>query len=288
MAQARRQPTIRGSATTGSASSCPAGPRPGGRRWSRCSRMPARWRCGVKRRSSRHCAAWCVAWLARWSLCCHAAAMCTTTGSRRPTSSGTCIPWFDHMIHSPLHPALRDRRRAALHGRRARCRSSGGEPDWSAEWTPGAATTRRRARGIRTRTRRATAALAPRARRARASRATWTRAGDTLYQTYCAVCHGGAGDGERAGRSARSGRRRCSPARARGYSDGYIYSIIRYGRGRHAPVRRQGLPAPASLGHRQPPAQAAGASPAPQEPAGAAAASHRRRAPTGSTCARPR
>ena len=55
-------------------------------------------------------------------------------------------------------------------------------------------------------------------------------AGDTLYQNFCAVCHGPAGDAK-GPVSRRSARRRCSPARARGYSDGYIYSIIRYGRG---------------------------------------------------------
>ena len=56
-------------------------------------------------------------------------------------------------------------------------------------------------------------------------------AGDTLYQTYCAVCHGAGGRREGAGRSADRARRRCSPAGPAAYTDGYIYSIIRYGRG---------------------------------------------------------
>ena len=57
-----------------------------------------------------------------------------------------------------------------------------------------------------------------------------SRGGEELYLTYCAVCHGfqGAGDGPV---------REILPlslltAQARGYNDGYIYSMIRYGRGR--------------------------------------------------------
>ena len=54
--------------------------------------------------------------------------------------------------------------------------------------------------------------------------------GDTLYQTFCAVCHGttGAGDGPVGPRVAAPP---ITSARAAGYSDGYLYSIIRYGRG---------------------------------------------------------
>jgi len=54
--------------------------------------------------------------------------------------------------------------------------------------------------------------------------------GDTLYGNFCAVCHGalGAGDGP-------VGRRVGAPslltARARAYPDGYLYSMVRYGRG---------------------------------------------------------
>jgi mono/diheme cytochrome c family protein len=55
-------------------------------------------------------------------------------------------------------------------------------------------------------------------------------AGDTLFQTYCAVCHGLAADGR-----GTVGVLIAAPsllsARARAYSDGYLYSIIRYGRG---------------------------------------------------------
>jgi mono/diheme cytochrome c family protein len=55
-------------------------------------------------------------------------------------------------------------------------------------------------------------------------------AGDTLFQTYCAVCHGIAGDAK-GPVSSRIGAPSLLTGRARAYSDGYIYSIIRYGRG---------------------------------------------------------
>lgn len=54
--------------------------------------------------------------------------------------------------------------------------------------------------------------------------------GAELYNTYCAMCHGyqGAGDGTM--------RSYLNPpslltAQARGYTDGYLYAIVRYGRG---------------------------------------------------------
>jgi mono/diheme cytochrome c family protein len=55
--------------------------------------------------------------------------------------------------------------------------------------------------------------------------------GDTLYHTYCATCHGqsGAGNGPVSARMV--GIRSLLTAQARGYTDGYLYSIIRYGRG---------------------------------------------------------
>jgi high-affinity iron transporter len=52
--------------------------------------------------------------------------------------------------------------------------------------------------------------------------------GDSLYQTYCAVCHGptGAGDGKV---GVQMGALPLISDRARAFSDGYLYSIIRYG-----------------------------------------------------------
>jgi mono/diheme cytochrome c family protein len=57
-----------------------------------------------------------------------------------------------------------------------------------------------------------------------------TAVGDTLYHTYCSVCHGpvGAGDGLV---GVKLGAPSLLTDRAKGYTDGYIYSIIRYGRG---------------------------------------------------------
>jgi Cytochrome c, mono- and diheme variants len=59
--------------------------------------------------------------------------------------------------------------------------------------------------------------------------ATVAARGDTLFHTYCAVCHGSAGAGN--GIVRLMGAPSLLTARARGYSDGYLYSIIRYGRG---------------------------------------------------------
>jgi mono/diheme cytochrome c family protein len=54
--------------------------------------------------------------------------------------------------------------------------------------------------------------------------------GDTLYHVFCGLCHGAAGAGD-----GLVGRRMGAPSlltdRARGFSDGYLYSLIRYGRG---------------------------------------------------------
>ena len=57
-----------------------------------------------------------------------------------------------------------------------------------------------------------------------------TAVGDTLYHTYCSLCHGpvGAGDGLV---GVKLGAPSLLTDRAKGYTDGYIYSIIRYGRG---------------------------------------------------------
>ena len=57
-----------------------------------------------------------------------------------------------------------------------------------------------------------------------------SRSGEEVYNTYCAVCHGftGAGDGPVKEILPLS----LLTAQARAYNDGYIYSMIRYGRGR--------------------------------------------------------
>ncbi len=137
------------------------------------------------------------------------------------------IPWFDHMIHAryvrPYQTAEVPR-----YTPEGTVPVTGGEPDWSGEWTTGKTTT-------------ANALTNPLA--AGGTGAAWNpgpdvakiartvdAAGDTLYQTYCAVCHGGAGDAK-GPVSSRIGAPSLLTSRARAYRDGYIYSIIRYGRG---------------------------------------------------------
>lgn len=120
------------------------------------------------------------------------------------------VPWFDAMIKQPsVHPYQRaDIPRYTVAGT---VPITGGEADWSAEWGVGNTTTADRLAN-------------PLAGMPASAR------GDTLYHTYCAVCHGkaGAGDGP-------VGPKVAAPSlltdRARGYSDGYLYSILRYGRG---------------------------------------------------------
>lgn len=139
------------------------------------------------------------------------------------------IPWFDHMIRSkyvrPYQTA--DVPRYTPPGI---VPVSGGEPDWSGEWTTGKTAT-------------ADALRNPYAAGAGDSVKPWPAgadvpilphdveaAGDTLYQNFCAVCHGSAGDAK-GPVSSRIAAPSLLTGRARAYSDGYIYSIIRYGRG---------------------------------------------------------
>lgn len=120
------------------------------------------------------------------------------------------IPWFDHMIKSrAVHPYQRaDIPRTTVPGT---VPVGGGEANWRAEFAA------------------ANTATADRLVNPTVPEQTLAR-GDTLYLTYCAVCHGDAGAG-----NGPVGPRVAAPSlltdRARGYSDGYLYSIIRYGRG---------------------------------------------------------
>ncbi len=119
------------------------------------------------------------------------------------------VPWFDHMIAS---------RAVWPYSRLGIPRNTppgtvpvtGGEVDWSAEW--------------------AVANTATADAQANPTDGIPTARGDTLYHTFCGVCHGvaGAGDGP-------VGPKVAAPSlltpRAVGYTDGYLYSIVRYGRG---------------------------------------------------------
>jgi len=139
------------------------------------------------------------------------------------------IPWFDHMIRAKY---IRPYQSAAVprYTPPGTVPVTGGEADWSNEWTTGKTAT-------------ADALKNPYAAGAAENQDAASpgpdvsviprdigAAGDTLFQTYCAVCHGSAGDAK-GPVSTRIGAPSLLTGRARGYSDGYIYSIIRYGRG---------------------------------------------------------
>lgn len=120
------------------------------------------------------------------------------------------IPWFDHMIKSrAVHPYARaDLPRNTVPGT---VPITGGQADWAAEFLSG------------------NPATADRLTNPTTPEATLAR-GDSVYQTFCAVCHGGTGAADAAvGR--RMGALSLLTAKARAFSDGYLYSIIRYGRG---------------------------------------------------------
>ena len=133
------------------------------------------------------------------------------------------IPWFDHMIEARyIHPY-----QTALVPRYTPEGSvpvSGGEPDWSAEWVSGKTTTANGLKNPLAAARRPPGPSVPVIPREIEA------AGDTLYQNFCTVCHGTTGDAD-GPVSRQMGAPSLLTPRARGYADGYIYSIIRYGRG---------------------------------------------------------
>jgi mono/diheme cytochrome c family protein len=59
-----------------------------------------------------------------------------------------------------------------------------------------------------------------------------SRSGEEVYNTYCAVCHAGGGTGMVDASVKEMAAPSLLTAQARGYSDGYLYSMVRYGRGR--------------------------------------------------------
>ncbi len=141
------------------------------------------------------------------------------------------IPWFDHMINSKaVHPYETDT--VPRYTPVGTVPVGGVEPDWSAQWIKGDASyanslvnpyalTSAGARHDAARVQGAELAVVPR---------NVAAAGDTLYQTFCTVCHGNAGDGHGPVGSLMNAPSLLT-ARARAYTDGYLYSIIRYGRG---------------------------------------------------------
>ena len=136
------------------------------------------------------------------------------------------IPWFDHMIHARyIRPY--ETQRVPRHTPEGAVPVSGGEPDWSAEWVAGNPAT---ANALKNPIPAGAARVhepgpdTPRIPR------NLDAAGDTLYGNFCSVCHGPTGNADGTV-SAQIGAPSLLTARARAYSDGYIYSIIRYGRG---------------------------------------------------------
>jgi mono/diheme cytochrome c family protein len=134
------------------------------------------------------------------------------------------IPWFDHMVHAKyIRPY--ETAKVPRYTPEGTVPVTGGEPDWSAEWTTGKTTTANALKnplaGGKASNPGPDVSLIPRDMDA---------AGDTLYQNFCSVCHGPTGNAD--GTVSRLiGAPSLLTARARGYPDGYIYSIIRYGRG---------------------------------------------------------
>ena len=195
------------------------------------------------------------------------------------------VPWFDHMIRAKY---VRPYESSAVprYTPPGAVPVSGGEPDWSAEWTTGKLTTADALRnpyapaaaGGEPRPPGPDVAVLPQEVEA---------AGDTLYQTYCEVCHGRAGDAK-GPVSSRMAAPSLLTGRARAYSDGYLYSIIRYGRG---VMPRYGdkvyLPSDrwAIVNHVR---KLQGQTPLAAEPAGAAAGIPPGPSATGSTGERPR
>ncbi|MEO8635283.1 MAG: cytochrome c [Gemmatimonadales bacterium] len=127
-----------------------------------------------------------------------------------PDDAMHLVPWFDAMIKQPtVYPYQRaDVPRNTVPGT---VPITGSEGDWAAEFGVGNTTTADRL-------------VNPIAGQPAPAR------GDTLYQTFCVTCHGitGAGDGPVGPRVAAMS---LLTDRAKAYSDGYLYTMIRYGRG---------------------------------------------------------
>jgi mono/diheme cytochrome c family protein len=194
------------------------------------------------------------------------------------------IPWFDHMIAARyIRPYETDSvPRYTIEGT---VPVTGSEPDWLAEWSTGNATTANALQNP----------YAPGTEREPAPPGPEVpiisrdldAAGDTLYQNYCTVCHGVAGDAK-GPVSGRIGAPSLLTGRARAYTDGYLYSIVRYGRGvmpRYGDKIFQPSDRWAVVNHvRKLQAQ----TPAPPEPPGAATPIAPTPAATGSSGGRPR
>jgi mono/diheme cytochrome c family protein len=188
------------------------------------------------------------------------------------------IPWFDHMIHA-RYVRPYETQRVPRYTPEGTVPVSGGEPDWSAEWISGKPTT---ANALKNPFASGAAGASQPGPSVPVIPRDADAAGDTLYQNFCSVCHGPTGNAD--GTVSRQiGAPSLLTARARAYSDGYIYSIIRYGRGVmprdgdkvYAPVERWAIVNHVRKLQRQ--------SPAPAGPPGSAAPIPPAPSATGST-----
>lgn len=132
------------------------------------------------------------------------------------------IPWFDHMIHARYIRPYQTQQ-VPRYTPEGTVPVSGSEPDWSAEWVSGKTTTADALKNPLT-------AAHPPGPSVPVIPREMEAAGDTVYQNFCTVCHGLTGNAD-GPVSRQMGAPSLLTPRARGYSDGYIYSIIRYGRG---------------------------------------------------------
>lgn len=134
------------------------------------------------------------------------------------------IPWFDHMIASKaVHPYMSDSV--------PRVTPAGTVPlgDTEGDWNAANMTGAMALYGFDVD--RANALVRPTntdsAGTAGSSVPAVVRSGEELFTTYCMVCHGPAGSGQG---TVRMGAPPLNTAVVAGRSDGYIYSVIRYGR----------------------------------------------------------
>ena len=181
---------------------------------------PLRWRADPRDpslRSGRRRAAWAMLML----LC----GACDFYYHRLPSPDDLwhIIPWFDHMVHARY---IRPYETSSVprYSPEGSVPVSGGEPDWSAEWLSGKTTTINALKNPLTTPVHSPGPAVPVIPREVEA------AGDTLYQNFCSVCHGPTGNADGT-MSRQMGAPSLLTPRARAYADGYIYGIIRYGRG---------------------------------------------------------
>jgi mono/diheme cytochrome c family protein len=133
------------------------------------------------------------------------------------------IPWFDHMVRARyIRPY--ETNGVPRYSPEGSVPVGGGEPDWSAEWVTGKTTT------INALKNPLAAPAHPPGPSVPVIPREFEAAGDTLYQHFCTVCHGPTGNADGT-MSRQMGAPSLLTPRARAYADGYLYGIIRYGRG---------------------------------------------------------